>query len=82
MVQEDQLRSEFMSVFKNADYPVNGVMELAGALPKGPLTKFETDDFSMRASTLSKKLDGDFPYETPEAVVDDIMEQLKATGDI
>jgi hypothetical protein len=48
------------------------------ALPNGPSTKFESGDFSMTAMELNTKLGGgDFPYDSVDAFVDDVMEQLE-----
>jgi hypothetical protein len=36
----------------------------------------------MTAMELNTKLDGDFPYESPESFVDDIISQLKAQDEL
>ena len=70
-----------MDAFEGADYPVTSPMDLVPALPNGPSTKFESGDFSMTAMELNTKLGGgDFPYESPDAFVDDILDQLKDQG--
>ncbi len=78
MADKDDLREQFLEAFEGADYPINSPMDIVPALPDGPGTKFKSGDFSMTAMELNTKLDGDFPYETPEAFVDDIIEQLEA----
>ncbi len=83
MADEDELRSQMIDAFEGADYPISSPMDLVPALPNGPSTKFESGDFSMTAMELNTKLSGgDFPYETPEAFVDDIMEELKEQNEI
>lgn len=82
MADEAELREQMTDAFEGADYPVTSPMDLVPALPNGPSTKFESGDFSMTAMELNAKLDGDFPYENPESFVNDVIEQLKAQGEI
>ena len=78
MVDRDELRQQMMDAFEGADYPINSPMDLVPALPQGPGTTFESGDFSMTAMELNTKLGGgDFPYESAEAFVDDVMDQLE-----
>lgn len=77
-VDKDDLREQFMNAFEGADYPISSPMDLVPALPSGPSTKFESGDFSMTAMELNTKLPGgNFPYDSPEAFVDDVMENLE-----
>lgn len=81
MADEDEIRDQMMDAFGGADYPISSPMDLVPALPDGPGTTFESGDFSMTAMELNTKLpSGDFPYETPEEFVDDIMQNLKDEG--
>ena len=82
MVDHEDLREQFTEAFKDADYPINSPMDLVPALPDGPSTKFESGDFSVTAMELNTKLGGDFPYDSVEAFVDDVMEELEEQGDI
>ncbi|RRJ33675.1 MTH865 family protein [Halocatena pleomorpha] len=83
MVDKDELREQMLDAFGGADYPINSPMDLVPALPSGPSTKFESGDFSMTAMELNTKLgSGDFPYETPEAFVDDVIDQLEEQDEI
>ena len=78
MVDKDDLRQQMRDAFEGADYPINSPMDLVPALPNGPGTTFESGDFSMTAMELNTKLPGgDFPYDSAEAFVDDIVEQLE-----
>lgn len=77
MVDKAELREQFTEAFQDADYPVSSPMELVPALPSGPATKFESGDFSMTAMELNTKLDGEFPYESVEDFVDDVMSSLE-----
>lgn len=77
MVDKADLRQQMMDAFEGADYPINSPMDLVPALPQGPGTKFESEDFSMSAMELNTKLDADFPYDSPEEFVDDVMAQLE-----
>jgi hypothetical protein len=83
MVDKDELRQQMVDAFEGADYPINSPMDLVPALPNGPGTKFESGDFSMTAMELNTKLGGgDFPYETVDAFVDDVMDRLEEQGHI
>jgi hypothetical protein len=78
MVDKDDLREQFVEAFEGADYPISSPMDLVPALPNGPGTKFESGEFSMTAMELQTKLgSGDFPYDTVEEFVDDVMSQLE-----
>jgi hypothetical protein len=78
MVDKDDLRQQMIDAFEGADYPISSPMDLVPALPNGPSTKFESGDFSMTAMELNTKLSGgDFPYDSAEDFVDDIMDQLE-----
>ena len=76
MVDKDDLREQFTEAFQEADYPISSPMDLVPALPDGPSTKFESGDFSMTAMELNTKLGGEFPYESVDDFVNDVMEQL------
>lgn len=78
MADKDDLREQMIDAFGGADYPINSPMDLVPALPNGPGTKFESGDLSMTAMELNTKLGGgDFPYDSPEAFVDDVLDQLE-----
>jgi hypothetical protein len=77
-VDKDDLREQFIEAFEGADYPISSPMDLVPALPQGPSTKFESGDFSMTAMELNTKLSGgEFPYDSVEEFVDDVMDQLE-----
>ncbi|MFC7175583.1 MTH865 family protein [Halosegnis marinus] len=79
MADKEELREQMTEAFENADYPINSPMDLVPALPNGPGTKFESGDFSMTAMELNTKLGGgDFPYESVDAFVDDVLENLES----
>lgn len=78
MVDKEDIRQQMIDAFEGADYPINSPMDLVPALPDGPGTKFESGDFSMTAMELNTKLGGaDFPYDSPEEFVDDIIAELE-----
>ena len=77
MVDKEELREQFVEAFEGADYPINSPMDLVPALPDGPSTTFESGEFSMTAMELNTKLSGDFPYETVDSFVDDVMDALE-----
>jgi len=77
-----ELREQFLEAFGGADFPVQNQMDLVPALPDGPGTKFEAGDVSFTAMEMAAKLgsEQEFPYDTPEALVDDIIDGLEAKG--
>ena len=77
-----ELREQFLEAFGGADFPVQNQMDLVPALPDGPGTKFEAGDVSFTAMEMAAKLgsEQEFPYDTPEELVDDIIEGLEAKG--
>ena len=79
MADESELREQFTEAFEGADYPISSPMDLVPALPNGPATKFESGDFSMTAMELNSKTSGsaDFPYESVDDLVDDLIQGLK-----
>lgn len=77
MVDKADLREQFVEAFEDADYPISSPMDLVPALPAGPSTKFESGDFSMTAMELNTKLDGEFPYDSVDDFVDDVMSSLE-----
>lgn len=80
MVDKDDLRQQFIEAFEGAEYPISSPMDLVPALPDGPATKFESGDFSMTAMELNAKASGhqEFPYETVDELVDDVIAGLEA----
>lgn len=84
MVDKDDLRQQFVAAFEGADYPVNGPMDLLPALPDGPGTTFESGEFSATAMELNThgSAHQEFPYESVEELVDDVMAGLEAEGHI
>lgn len=80
MVDKDDLRQQFTEAFEGADYPISSPMDLVPALPDGPATKFESGEFSMTAMELNAKASGhqEFPYESVDELVDDVMASLEA----
>jgi len=80
MVDKEDLREQFTEAFEGADYPISSPMDLVPALPSGPSTKFESGEFSMTAMELNTKLDGEFPYDSVEEFVDEVMESLDNQG--
>lgn len=81
MTDESELREQLMAAFEEAEYPVTNPMDLVPALPDGVQTRFESGDFSMTAMELNMELPNpDFPYESAEELVDDILQSLKDEG--
>lgn len=79
---ETSLREQLRDAFAGADYPVASPMELVPALPSGPSTTFEAGDVRVTAMELATKLSTyqEFPYESVDALVDDVVEGMRAEG--
>ena len=77
-----ELREQFLDAFGGADFPVENQMDLVPALPDGPGTKFEAGDVSFTAMEMAAKLgsEQEFPYDSAEELVDDIIDGLEAKG--
>ncbi|MFB6114455.1 MAG: MTH865 family protein [Halodesulfurarchaeum sp.] len=76
---ETELRESFTEVYDDADYPVESHTDLIPLLPKGPLTTFKGGDVSVSAMALGMKYGShlEFPYQSCQALVDDIMDALR-----
>lgn len=79
---EAEIREQLLDAFEGAEYPVKNQMDLVPALPNGPGTRFEAGDVSFTAMELAAKLGShqEFPYDSAETLVDDVMEGLRAEG--
>ncbi|XVH30727.1 MTH865 family protein [Haloferacaceae archaeon DSL9] len=78
--KEAELREQLTAAFEGADYPVKNQMDLVPALPNGPGTRFEAGDASFTAMELAARLGEhqEFPYDSAESLVDDVMAGLRA----
>lgn len=76
---EQELREQLLEAVEPAEYPVESRTDLVEVLPDGMLTRFEVGEFSMTVTEIAARLYDyqDFPYETPEEVVSDVIEGLK-----
>jgi len=79
---EAELRRQFTDAFEDAEFPVTSQMDLVPTLPDGPRTTFTAGDRTLSAMELAGTLGGhqDFPYESVESLVDDVIQGLKAEG--
>lgn len=79
---EVELREQLTDTFNQATYPVNDPFELVPVLPDGPATEFQAGDVVIPAIELGTKYGDyqDFPYQSVEPLVDDIISGLKAEG--
>jgi len=78
------LRSQLLSAVSEAEYPVGGKLDLLPVLPDGPTTTFDVGDEQFTAMQLATAIGGtaEFPYETPEALVHDILDALEDRGEL
>lgn len=79
MNTDEKLRRQMLDIFEQADYPISSPMDLLSVLPDGPSTTFEADGFSITALELNTKGadKADFPYNSAEGFVNDIIDGLK-----
>ncbi|MFO7926334.1 MAG: MTH865 family protein [Halobacteriota archaeon] len=77
---ETELREQFFAAIEAAEYPIEDQIGAVSALPNGMTTRFEAGEFSMSAASIAAHLYTyqSFPYETPEAFVNDLMDGLRA----
>ena len=82
MTDRAEVREQFVEAFEDADYPVNSPMDLVPALPQGPGTTFEVGDVTITAMELNQEASGqgDYPYDSVDALVDDLMDGLEEEG--
>jgi hypothetical protein len=78
----EQFRAELEEVFSRAEYPVEEPMELVPVLPDGPSTTFEAGEISVGVMDLGAEYAEyqDYPYETADALVDDLMHGFREEG--
>jgi hypothetical protein len=78
----DELRAELLAAVEGADYPVGGKLDLLPVLPDGPATTFSAGDETYTVMELATEIgdEADFPYETPEALVADIIDAMERAG--
>ncbi|MFT4947636.1 MAG: hypothetical protein ACI8TL_001884 [Natronomonas sp.] len=81
-IDSDQLREELHDACTNADYPVGSAVEVISALPNGVQTEFQAGDRTITVADLVSSIgdEAEFPYESPEELVDHIMAALDAAG--
>jgi hypothetical protein len=82
MADREEVRQQFEEAFEGADYPVNSPMDLVPALPNGPGTQFEVGDETITAMELNQEASGqgDYPYDSVDELVDDLMDGLEDEG--
>ena len=82
MTDRAEVREQFVEAFEDADYPVNSPMDLVPALPQGPGTTFEVGYETITAMELNQEASGqgDYPYDSVDALVDDLMDGLEEEG--
>ncbi|WP_049943095.1 MTH865 family protein [Haloarcula amylolytica] len=81
MVDKSHVRSQLITAVENTEYPITGPFDLIPALPNGAETRIESGEFEITAMELTTELpEVDFPYDTPEAFVDDVMVEMENEG--
>ena len=77
---EAEIRRQLTEVFGAASYPVTDPFELIPVLPDGAATTFEAGDVTLGAMEIGMEYADyqEYPYESVEALVDDLMAGLHA----
>jgi len=81
---EAALRDQLTSTFGRATYPVTDPFTLIPLLPDGPETEFRAGSVVIPAIDLGLKYREyqQYPYQSVEALVDDLIAAMKAEGDL
>lgn len=81
---ERALRSQFTSVFGDASFPLTDPLDLIPLLPDGPSTTFDADGVTVEAIELGMTYGKyqQYPYDSVENLVDDLIAGLKAEGEL
>lgn len=76
---ETEMRQQLIDVFSNAEYPVTEPFELIPVLPEGAETTFEAGDVTLGAMDIGMGYAEyqDYPYQTADSLVDDLMSGLR-----
>ena len=84
MTDREAVREQFVEAFEGADYPVNSPMDLVPAMPNGPATQFDLGDETITAMELNQRASGsgDYPYDSVDELVDDLMDRLEDEGHV
>ncbi|MFC7134379.1 MULTISPECIES: MTH865 family protein [Salinibaculum] len=81
---ERELRTQFEAVFGEAAFPLTDPFDLIPLLPDGPETTFEADGVTIEAIELGLTYGKyqRYPYDSVERLVDDIIDGLRAEGEL
>lgn len=81
---EAELREQFHATFSRAEFPVVDPFELIPVLPDGPATEFRSGEVVVPAIELGMTYNEyqDFPYESVDMLVDDLITALKTEGEL
>jgi len=79
---EAALRRQLTDAFEGAEYPVADPFELVPLLPDGPATEFRAGEVVVPAIELGTTYAEyqEYPYESVEALVDDLVEGFEREG--
>jgi hypothetical protein len=82
--REAELREQFYATFSRAEFPVTDPFELIPVLPDGPATEFRSEEVVVPAIELGMTYGEyqDFPYESVDVLVDDLITGLKIEGEL
>ena len=81
---EAAIRDQLTATFGQATYPVADPFTLIPLLPDGPETEFHAGSVVIPAIDLGLKYREyqQYPYDSVEALVDDLIAAMKAEGDL
>lgn len=81
---EAALRRQLTETFERAEYPVTDPFELVPLLPDGSATEFRAGEVVLPAIELGTTYAEyqEYPYQTVEELVEDIIAGLEAEGEL
>lgn len=81
---EIELREQFRATFSRAEFPVTDPFELIPVLPDGPATEFRSGEVAVSAIDLGMTYGEyqEYPYDSVDALVDDLIKGLKTEGEM
>jgi len=81
---ETKLRDQLTTTFEQASYPIADPFRLIPLLPNGGETEFRAGSVVIPAVDLGLKYKEyqDFPYDSVDPLVEDLIEAMKTEGDL
>jgi hypothetical protein len=81
---EAELREQFRTAFGRVEYPLTDPFDLIPVLPDGPATEFRAGEIVIPAIDFGMTYGEyqEYPYESVDALVDDLIAGLRAEDEL